>query len=154
MGFIRPVDTLFDIATPFRERSRKYTWSIDPDNGVWVPMQDHEGMGEHHGIDFSCPSGTPVRAVCDGIILKSRFENAIDTSVGAGLHIMQLVKMLGYDCWAIRYSHLKSSFVTPGDNVKQGQSLGESGKSGDASYSYLHIDLMNLHYQWKDIPWS
>lgn len=154
MAFTRPVDTLFDISTHFREKNKRYTWSIDPDNGLWIPTQDAEGLGHHCGTDFACPSGTIVRAMADGFIIRSRFDSSMDTIQGAGLYITQLITMIGYDSWSLKYSHLKSSFVKPGDHVRQGQPIAESGKTGNASYSYLHIDLLDLKYQWKDISWS
>lgn len=152
--FVKPVDAFFDICTPFGEKNKRYNWSIDPDNGVWIPARDRYSMGQHCGIDFACPSGTIVRAIADGFIVRSRFENSLNTAIGSGLYISQLLMMPGYDNWSVKYSHLKASFVRPGDRVKQGQPIAESGKSGEVQFSYLHIDLLDLKYQWRDIPWS
>lgn len=154
MGFTRPVDTLYPIGTQFGDKSKRYTWSIDPDNNLWIPCKDKEGNGHHNGIDFSCPSGTTIRAICDGMIIRSRFEDSMDHRKGAGLYITQLANTFGYDNWSIKYSHLKASYVGVGEYVKEGQPIAESGKSGNVLYSYLHVDLLDLYYQWKKIPFE
>jgi murein DD-endopeptidase MepM/ murein hydrolase activator NlpD len=88
----------------------------------------------------------------DGMIIRSRFQNYLDSKEGAGLYVLQLVTLLGYDSWVLKYSHLKSSFVSPGQQIKRGDAIAESGMSGNCLSPYLHIDLMSLHRQWKPIP--
>lgn len=109
-------------------------------------------MGHHRGTDYDCPRGTIVRAICDGFIIRSRLENYLDTRVGAGLYITQLVTMLGFDNHVVRYSHLKSIHVYPGQTVKKGQPIAESGNSGDIQSPILHVDMVNLKHQWMEIP--
>jgi len=87
----------------------------------------------------------------DGIIIRSRFENALDSTLGSGLYIFQLVMLVGYDSWCLKYSHLKASYVSVGQKVKAGEGIAESGQSGDAISPFLHVDLMNLKKQWKNI---
>jgi len=143
MGFTRPVDALYPVQARYREKGSHYHWSVDPDNGLWIPTQ-RDGQGEHRGTDFACPAGTVIRAMADGLIIRSRFESALDPQSGAGLFITQLVSLMGHDSWVLMYSHLKASFVYPGHAVKQGQAIAESGVK-------LHTDLMNLKHQWKEI---
>jgi len=149
--FIRPVDELYPVQTYFGEKNPKYEWSIDPDNGLWIPVKT-DGHGDHRGIDYACPFGTIVRAMSDGFIIRSRFEDHFNTGKGAGLYITQLVTLLGFDSWILRYSHLSASYMYPGQSIRQGQAIALSGNSGDCDSPYLHIDLMNLKGQWKDIP--
>lgn len=151
MGFVRPVDPQFPVKTRYRERGAKYDWSVDPDNGLWIPVRDRHGFGEHCGTDFECDIGVPVRAIADGLIIRSRYENTIRQNTGAGLYITQLITLLGHDSWVLKYSHLKASHVSPGQMVKQGEPIAESGNSGNCLSPYLHVDLLNLKYQWKEI---
>lgn len=148
--FNRPVEA--PIRAHYGERDWHYPWSIDPDNGLWIPVKDRDGLGHHRGTDFDCPLGSVVRAMADGIIVRARFQNALDAKAGAGLYIIQLINEPGYDSWTLRYTHLKAVYVGPGERVKAGQGIAESGNSGAAERPYLHVDLMNLHHQWRAVP--
>jgi len=149
--FTCPVDPQYKIQCEYAEKNKRFAWSIDPENGLWLPSRDRDGFGHHRGLDFSCPVGTIVRAMVDGIIIRSRFENALDSTLGSGLYIFQLVMLVGYDSWCLKYSHLKASYVSVGQKVKAGEGIAESGQSGDAISPFLHVDLMNLKKQWKNI---
>lgn len=150
--FTRPVDHAFQIQRYYGEKDRRFTWSLDPDNGFWIPIKDQYGFGQHRGTDFDCPIGTVVRAMADGIIIRRRFESALDAKEGAGLYVLQLVSMPGYDNWVLRYAHLRAVYVEPGDRIVRGQPIAESGNTGDVLSPYLHVDLMNLKRQWRAIP--
>lgn len=150
--FLRPVDSLFPIKRHYGEKGYGFDWSIDPDLGLWVPMRQGDGQGQHRGTDFDCPRGTPIRAMSDGITLRARHESALDAGQGAGLYLLQLVVVLGYDSWVIKYSHLKAVYVKVGVRVQRGDFIAESGSSGAVESPYLHVDLMNLKRQWQAIP--
>lgn len=149
--FSRPVDPGIAVKRYYGEKGRRYQWSIDPDNGFWIPVKNSDGFGQHRGTDFECPTGTLVRAMADGVVIRCRHENSLDPKVGAGLYILQLLNLLDYDSWILKYSHLKAVYVQPGEQVYRFQAIAESGDSGDTDSSYLHVDLMNLHRQWKAI---
>jgi len=143
--FSRPVDPAFVINRYYGEKNAKYDWSIDADNGLWLPLKHLDGMGQHRGTDFDCPHGAIVRAMCDGIIVRARHESAIEPTFGAGLYILQLVCFLGYDSWALKYAHLKAVYVKAGQKVCRNEAMAESGNG-------LHVDLMDLRAQWRPIP--
>jgi len=149
--FARPVDPRYPIKAHYGDKGSQYDWSMERDTGYWLPMKGEDGLGEHRGTDFDCPIGTIVRAMSDGMILRSRFENSLDTSVGAGLYILQIVSMMGRDSWVLKYSHLKGSYVKPAQRVRRGDPIAESGMSGKCLYPTLHVDLMNLQHQWRPI---
>ena len=150
--FCRPVDHTSLIKHYYGEKGKKYDWSIDSDNGLWIPVKGRDGLGHHHGTDFDCPQGTIVRAMADGIVIRTRYESATDPKQGAGLYILQLVILPGYDSWGLRYSHLKAVYVKPGQKIERFEPIAESGDTGDAECAYLHVDLMNLKRQWRPIP--
>ncbi len=150
--FSRPVDPTYQISRHYGEKDKKYDWMIDPDNGLWIPIRDRDGKGQHRGIDFDCPKGTIVRAMADGIIIRARFENAVNTKLGAGLYITQLVMYPGFDSWALKYCHLKAIYVDVGKRVCRHDAMAESGDSGNADSAYLHVEIMNLTRQWRPIP--
>lgn len=150
--FSRPVDSTYLVRKYYAEKGRHYDWSIDPDNGFWVPVKDKDGFGQHHGIDFDCEPGTIVRAMADGVIVRAQFESATDFTLGRGLYILQLVNFPGFDSWMLCYSHLKAAYVKPGQRVCRLDAMAESGNSGNVIAPFLHVDLMNLKRQWKPIP--
>jgi len=150
--FLAPVEA--PIKAYYGDKGRQYDWSVDPDNGFWLPIKAADGFGQHRGTDFECPPGTVVRAMADGVVVRSRFESPLNVKEGAGLYILQLVMLIGFDSWVIKYSHLKASHVTPGQRIQRGDAIAESGNSGNVLSPYLHVDLMNLRHQWQPIPFD
>jgi murein DD-endopeptidase MepM/ murein hydrolase activator NlpD len=49
--------------------------------------------------------------------------------------------------WVI-YAHLSKALVKPGDKVKKGQHIGESGNTGNSSGPHLHFEMRD------NIRWS
>jgi murein DD-endopeptidase MepM/ murein hydrolase activator NlpD len=83
----------------------------------------------HLGLDFRVPTGTPVAAMNDGIVLLARplyFEgNFVVLDHGQGLLTL--------------YLHLSEFKVKEGDAVKRGQEIGLSGGTGRATGPHLHV---------------
>jgi murein DD-endopeptidase MepM/ murein hydrolase activator NlpD len=144
--FTSPVDPRFPPTSYYGKEGPDYGWSLDPDNGLWLATKSEGGVGNHRGVDYACPHGTLIRAMADGFIVRASHEDAIEHSRGAGLHILQLVMLPGFDSWTLRYTHLSSVCVKPGQRVKQHDIIGQTGTP------HLHIDLMDLRRQWRPIP--
>jgi len=100
----------------------------------------------HCGTDFDCPSGTPVRAMVDGIITSARTAGPLDYHASSGLFVIQLVMDPGFDSWWAKYAHLRRVYVEHGQRINRGDIIGLSG------IPYLHVDLMDLKRQWKAVP--
>jgi len=62
-----------------------------------------------------------------------------------GTQIVQ--KLEGQNAWVI-YAHLSKSLVKPGDEIKKGQHIGESGNTGNSSGPHLHFEMRD------NIRWS
>lgn len=87
----------------------------------------------HQGVDYAAPSGTPVKAVGDGVVQKSGWGNGFGNMVIIG-HVGGLESM---------YSHL-SGFargLKQGQRVKQGQVVGYVGATGVATGPHLDFRL-------------
>jgi len=97
--------------------------------------------GYHTGVDFAVPVGTPIVAVADGVVAKANWGSAY------GTQIVQQIGLHSNKVWAI-YAHLNKSLVKPGDNVKEGQIIGETGNTGNSSGPHLHFELRD------NIRWS
>jgi hypothetical protein len=87
--------------------------------------------GVHQGTDYDVPSGTPVVAVKEGIVSK--------TSLSADYGQAVIIDHEGG--YSSIYAHLSNKTVSPGTRIFQGQELGKSGKSGNASGPHLHYEV-------------
>jgi murein DD-endopeptidase MepM/ murein hydrolase activator NlpD len=96
--------------------------------------RDHPltGLKEFHsGLDISGPSGTPIAATADGLVVK------ISREAGYGLLV---VVNHGYGLMT-RYGHLSGSLVQPGQRVRRGQIIATMGSSGRTTGSHLHYEV-------------
>ncbi|MGH9343490.1 MAG: M23 family metallopeptidase [Terriglobia bacterium] len=87
----------------------------------------------HPGVDIAAPSGTPVHAAADGIVIEAGREDA-----GYG---NEIVIDHGYGI-ATRYGHLRRIFVVEGQEVRQGQVIGAVGMTGRATGPHLHYEVL------------
>lgn len=87
----------------------------------------------HQGVDYAVPSGTPVKAVGDGVVTKAGWGNGFGNMVvlkhSGGLESM--------------YSHLSgfASGAKKGTRVRQGQVIGYVGATGYATGPHLDFRL-------------
>ena len=92
----------------------------------------------HTGVDFAVPVGTPVLAVADGKIEKANW------GASYGHQVVQKVD----GGWVI-YAHLNKVRIKPGQVVKKGDLVGESGNSGNSSGPHLHFEYRSK-LRWSD----
>ncbi|HPE61822.1 MAG TPA: peptidoglycan DD-metalloendopeptidase family protein [Thiolinea sp.] len=82
----------------------------------------------HSGMDLAVPSGTPVKSTASGTVLYTGnlffSGNVVYVDHGSGLISM--------------YAHLSKIRVRPGQQLRQGEVLGLSGKTGRATGPHLH----------------
>jgi murein DD-endopeptidase MepM/ murein hydrolase activator NlpD len=88
----------------------------------------------HTGEDVAVPEGTPVRAPADGVVILAA-TGAPFTLEG---HLLMVAHGMGLDSAFLHLSHID---VKVGDQVKQGQVIGESGMTGRATGPHLHWAL-------------
>jgi murein DD-endopeptidase MepM/ murein hydrolase activator NlpD len=90
------------------------------------------GEGEFHkGVDISAPTGTPVRATADGLIVHA------DWSGGYG----RLVVVDHGNGLQTYYAHLSRFFVRTGQEVRMGEMVGCVGSSGRVTAPHLHYEV-------------
>ena len=87
--------------------------------------------GVHQGTDYAVESGTPVVAVKDGVV------SAATLSADYG----QAVIIDHNEGYSSVYAHLSNKEVSPGTRIIQGQEIGKSGKSGNATGPHLHYEV-------------
>ena len=102
----------------------------------------HWSKGYHTGVDFAVPVGTNVLAVADGVITNANWGKAY------GIQIVQEIGLHSKKQYCI-YAHLSKTLVKPGDKVKKGQQIGESGNTGNSTGPHLHFELRDK-IRWSD----
>lgn len=85
----------------------------------------------HNGTDFGAPTGTPVRAVADGVVTHAARNG------GHG----RFVKLDHSGPYHTSYSHLSRITVRRGARVKQGDIIGHVGATGLATGPHLHWQM-------------
>jgi hypothetical protein len=96
---------------------------------VWGDARD-AGARRHEGIDIFAPKRTPTVAAADGMITSVR-----DGGIG-GKAIFMRPTGKGYSLY---YAHLDEQLVTNGQRVKQGDTIGLVGNTGNAATTSPHL---------------
>lgn len=84
----------------------------------------------HTGVDYAAPSGTPVHALGDGVVLSAGW-----TTTGGG----NVIKIKHNSVYTTGYLHLKgfAKGIKSGVRVKQGQLIGYVGSTGTSTGPHL-----------------
>jgi murein DD-endopeptidase MepM/ murein hydrolase activator NlpD len=100
-------------------------------------MRRHPILGvrrAHQGVDYAASSGTPVRAIGEGIVIaagrRGGYGNSIDVRHSNG--------------FVSRYGHLRgfASGIRTGARVSMGQTIGYVGMTGLATAPHLHFEIL------------
>ncbi len=84
----------------------------------------------HKGIDIGAPSGTPVYAVLEGTVVYSGPQGNYGNVV--------VIEHPNYVMTV--YAHNEKNLVSVGDVVKQGQTIGTVGSTGNATGPHVHFE--------------
>ncbi|MFF7655900.1 M23 family metallopeptidase [Streptomyces sp. NPDC007983] len=90
----------------------------------------------HSGQDFVVPSGTPVRAVHTGVVVKAGPYGG-----GDGPAYGNAIVIKHDDRTYSQYAHLSRIDVRIGQSVTTGQQIGLSGNTGNTTGPHLHFEI-------------
>jgi murein DD-endopeptidase MepM/ murein hydrolase activator NlpD len=88
----------------------------------------------HKGVDFGAPSGTPIYAAGNGVIVDIGYKSDYGN----------YIKIRHTDTYATAYAH-SSRFAAglhKGDRVKQGEVIAYVGATGEATGPHLHYEVL------------
>ncbi|MBC7486296.1 MAG: M23 family metallopeptidase [Cytophagaceae bacterium] len=88
------------------------------------------GKRKHEGIDIFAPRGTPVVAPADGMVYSVGTNNL-------GGKVIWLYDMKRGQTYY--FAHLDSQWVNAGKQLKQGDTLGQIGNTGNAQHTAPHL---------------
>ena len=86
----------------------------------------------HEGMDFTSPTGTPIYATGDGVVVS-----ADNSKSGYGNHI-EINHGFGY---LTLYGHLSKYKCSAGQHVKRGDVIGYVGSTGRSEAPHLHYEV-------------
>lgn len=114
-----------------------FGWRVHPITGVWT---------FHAGVDLGYDYGTPVPALFSGVV-----EMAGNYSDGYGNQV--LLYHPDSDCYT-RYGHMSTVYVTQGQEVNAGDTIGLVGSTGVSTGPHLHVEYIvpdgNGEYSYTD----
>jgi murein DD-endopeptidase MepM/ murein hydrolase activator NlpD len=89
----------------------------------------------HNGVDFSAPTGTPIRTVGDGVVVASGYSSSMGN----------MVKIAHDSRYTTEYMHLHkiAASIKKGARVTRGSVIGTLGKTGLATGPHLHFGLFD-----------
>jgi murein DD-endopeptidase MepM/ murein hydrolase activator NlpD len=100
------------------------------ESGVFGSQRIDNGvpMSPHYGVDMAAPTGTPIHAPADGIVLlcDDYYLNGGFTLIDHGQGV------------STAYLHQSKRLVKAGDSVRRGQRIGLIGATGRATGPHLH----------------
>ncbi|MER5782238.1 M23 family metallopeptidase [Streptomyces mobaraensis] len=115
-AWVKPVDE-YVIGQPFGK-----------DGNMWA--------NKHSGQDLVVPSGTAVKAVHKGVVVKAGANGG-----GDGAAYGNAIVIKHDDNTYSQYAHLSSVAVQVGQSVTAGQQIGLSGSTGNSSGPHLHFEI-------------
>jgi murein DD-endopeptidase MepM/ murein hydrolase activator NlpD len=103
-------------------KQAEYGWRTHPMWGTW---------SFHTGIDQDALQGTPVRASTDGIVILAQwyfgYGNCVIIDHGDG--------------WSTLYGHLSGYRCKVNQSVKQGETIGLCGSTGNSTEPHVHFEI-------------
>lgn len=86
------------------------------------------GLKGHNGVDYGTPTGTPIVAPHDGVIIEAAFDQ-----YGYGMYVK-----IENDVEGSILGHLQTFNVNAGDKILEGQQIGISDNTGNSTGPHLH----------------
>lgn len=119
-------ETLAEGAMSAQEWTSKYSIS--------APFGHYFNSNEYHGgIDYGCPTGTPVPAFYGGTVKVVRDQGGVE--YGKYIVIEDRNGFLHY------YGHLSKQYVKEKQKIKAGLFIGLSGNTGNSTGPHLHYEV-------------
>lgn len=116
---------------------------IWPTTEHFISGYDYSPATNHRGIDIAGSLGNPVFAIDTGVVVYSGWSN-----FGYG----NLVVLDHGNGWQSLYAHLSSIYVSCGQSIFQGASIGTVGTTGNSSGPHLHFEI--IYNGAKVNPWD
>lgn len=114
-------------------RKRVFAKPKTPGGKPRMVVRSFRARGQHQGVDFAAPSGTPVITVADGTVVHAGrsggYGNLVVVDHGGGI--------------TTYYAHLSAfgTGVQEGARVERGTEIGQVGSTGMSTGPHLHYEI-------------
>lgn len=125
-----PVGTVLLIES--NASTKDFAWPL---KGIITSVYGNRNGRFHYGIDIAARKGTAIRSTADGIVILS--GKNVDGFGGYG-NIIALQHSV--DTVSI-YAHNRKNYAREGECVKEGDTIGEVGSTGNSTGPHLHFEI-------------
>lgn len=130
-----PAPRAGDASEPAKKTVSRYF--IQPASGLnWGILHNH------NAVDIANDCGTPIRAAADGTVVAD--PSLGDGSGGWNGGYGKFVLIQHPNATKTRYAHMQKIFVSPGDHVTQGETIGTIGNTGEVKGTtgcHVHFEV-------------
>ncbi len=119
-----------DTKTPERTGIDQFRWPVQ--GRIVSGFGETRNGSRNDGIDISVPEGTAVKAAENGVVIYS--GNELE-------EFGNLILLRHTDGYVTAYAHNKSNSVAKGANVRRGDVIALSGRTGKATAPVLHFEV-------------
>jgi murein DD-endopeptidase MepM/ murein hydrolase activator NlpD len=127
----------------FRRQSNAAPLSSFADRRTYTYHGDVIDHQTHLGYDLASLKLSPVEAAQNGVVVFAEnlgiYGNTVIVDHGLGIFTL--------------YGHLSAIAVQPGEHVKTGQTLGQTGETGLAGGDHLHFSVLLSGVQVDPVEW-
>lgn len=106
-----------------------FTW---PTTETWLSGYDYSPETNHWGIDIAGTTGNPIYAVDDGVVVYA------GEHFGGYGYVVMIDHGRG---WQSLYAHLSAIYVSCGQSVARGATIGAMGSTGRSTGPHLHFEI-------------
>jgi murein DD-endopeptidase MepM/ murein hydrolase activator NlpD len=100
-----------------------------------VGIESRQHTASHHGVDIAAKTGTPIKAMADGIVMVVKGGNAWNGGYGN-------LTIIGHaNGTQTLYAHQSRIDVKQGQKVTKGQVIGAVGNTGRSTGPHLHFEI-------------
>jgi lysostaphin len=110
----------------YDDQGEEYIW---PTKGIIT--QEFDDYDDHPGIDIAKRRGQPVWASRDGVVIKAKYSSLYGN----------YVKIRHDNGDVTLYGHHRKLLARKGDQVLQGDIIGEMGSTGASTGPHLHFEI-------------
>lgn len=86
----------------------------------------------HKGIDFAVPTGTPIMAAGDAVVVEAGWKGSYGN----------YVRLQHNPQYSTAYAHMSRIAVKRGAKIRQGQTVGYVGSTGRSTGPHLHYEIL------------
>src|SRR5262249_41566408 len=107
-----------------------FTWPVR--GKIVARFGPHLNGDNNAGINIEVPEDTPIKSAGDGVVIYA----------GSGLKGLGNLALVRHaDNYVTVYAHAKELKVKRGDQIKRGDIIGRSGRTGNVSTPQLHFEV-------------